>query len=464
MMSLASWSDRMRARMRSLQAGHDDHQGTVSDPLADRHRGAEPASAVGTAGAGGAIQVRSGSVARALGLPPALVRLTGWSVCLLVLAFLIGQVLDLLGYFSEVTVPLAISLLTTALAAPAVDRLERIGVGRRLAALVVVLGGLVVFAAVLGLVGSQVAGQLDQLRDDVGEGLRQVQSWLRDGPLGLSQTELNDLIDRGRESLQGADTQVVSRAAAVGTSLGRFLAGIFIVLFATFFFCAEGARMWRWVVSLLPRAARPEANTSGQVAWVSLTAFVRATVLVALTDALGIALGAVLLGIPLALPLGVLVFLGAFVPIIGAAVSGSVAVLVALVAQGPIVALLMIGVVVLVQQLESHVLQPFLMGRFVAIHPLGIIVAIAAGLVAGGVIGALIAVPLVASGNAVGKHLAGRDAADDPHPETGGGLTTDQAYDPTHADRVADAAADARSDADEGHANADADPEDRPAT
>ena len=103
----------------------------------------------------------------------------------------------------------------------------------------------------------------------------------------------------------------------------------------------------------------------------SLTAFVRATVLVAFTDALGIAVAALLLGVPLALPLGVLVFLGAFVPIVGAAVSGSVAVLVALVAQGPVIALVMLAAVVVVQQLESHVLQPFLMGRLVAVHPLG---------------------------------------------------------------------------------------------
>ncbi|MBA2738797.1 MAG: AI-2E family transporter, partial [Nocardioidaceae bacterium] len=256
-------------------------------------------------------------------------------------------------------------------------------------------------------------------------------------PLGLSDSQLNDLIDRGRESIQGADTEVIARAAAVGTTVGHVVTGIFIALFATFFFSADGARMWRWFVSLLPRAARPELHTSGHVAWVSLTAFVRATVLVALTDATGVALAAVVLGVPLALPLAVLVFVGAFVPIIGAAVSGLVAVLVALVAQGPFVALLMLGAVVLVQQLESHVLQPFLMGRFVAVHPLGIILAIAAGLVAGGVIGALIAVPLVACANAVGKHLAGRDIEVDPQPETAGELTTDAAYDPTDPDRSA---------------------------
>lgn len=430
MATLATWSDKMRARVRSLQAGQDDRQDVVAYPLQSRRR----AAGAGTSNTDSAGGSPSAAVAHALGLPPVLVTITGLAVCLLIIAFLVGQLLDLLGFFSEVTVPLAISLLTTALAAPIVDRLQGLGLPRRLAAVIVVVAGLVVFGGVLTVVGSQVAGRFDQLRDDVSEGLRQVQDWLRNGPLGLSDAQLNNLIDRGRESLQGADTQVVSQAAAVGTTVGHFVAGIFIVLFATFFFCAEGSRMWRWVVDLLPRPARPEVNTSGHVAWVSLTAFVRATVLVALADAVGVALAAVLLGVPLALPLGLLVFVGAFVPIIGAAVSGSVAVLVALVAQGPVVALLMLGAVVLVQQLESHVLQPFLMGRFVAVHPLGIILAIAAGLVAGGVVGALIAVPLVACANAVGKHLAGRHTDEDPYPETAGELTTDRAHDPTHPD------------------------------
>ncbi|HLK95236.1 MAG TPA: AI-2E family transporter, partial [Nocardioidaceae bacterium] len=196
----------------------------------------------------------------------------------------------------------------------------------------------------------------------------------------------------------------------IGTQVTHFFTGAFIVLFATFFFCAQGSNIWAWLVNLFPRSARYGLDASGRVAWVSLTAFVRATILVAFTDAVGIALGAFLLGVPLALPLGVLVFLGAFVPIVGAAVSGAVAVLVALVAQGPVIALVMLGVVVVVQQLESHVLQPFLMGRLVAVHPLGIILAIAIGLVAGGIVGALIAVPIAACGNAVRKFWAG-------HPE-----------------------------------------------
>ena len=259
----------------------------------------------------------------------------------------------------------------------------------------------------LTLVGAQVADQSSQLADDVVEGIGQVQDWLRDGPLGLSDSQLQQVIESAKETVQGAGgSEVVGRAAEVGTTVTHVFTGLFIVLFSTYFFCSQGSSIWAWLVQLFPRSARAGLDASGRVAWVSLTAFVRATVLVAFTDALGIAIGALLLGVPLALPICVLVFLGAFIPIVGAAVSGTVAVLVALVAQGPVIALVMLGVVVAVQQLESHVLQPFLMGRLVAVHPLGIILAIAVGLVAGGIVGALIAVPLAACGNAVRKYWA----------------------------------------------------------
>jgi predicted PurR-regulated permease PerM len=346
-----------------------------------------------------------------LGVPPLVIKTTVWALCLIILLAAGDQLLALLTFFSEVTVPLAIAILTTALAAPAVDVLDRLGVHRGLAAGLVVLLGVVVVFGLLTLVGTQVAAQATRLSSDVVTGLGQIQDWLRDGPLGLSDAQLSAVITSAQNTVQGAGgSEVVARAGEVGTTVTRVFTGAVIVLFSTFFFCAQGARIWSWLVNLFPQSAQFGLDASGRVAWVSLTAFVRATILVALTDAVGIAVGALVLGVPLALPLGVLVFLGAFVPIVGAAVSGAVAVLVALVAQGPVIALVMLGVVVVVQQLESHVLQPFLMGRLVAVHPLGIILAIAIGLVAGGIVGALIAVPIAACGNAVRKFWAG-------HPE-----------------------------------------------
>lgn len=169
------------------------------------------------------------------------------------------------------------------------------------------------------------------------------------------------------------------------------------------------------MVRLAPRAARQHVDSSGRVAWISLTQFVRATVIVALTDALGIMIVASVLGVPFVLALGVLVFLGAFVPMVGATVAGTVAVLVALVDQGPVTALLMMAGVIVVQQIEGHILQPFLMGRWVSVHPLGVIIAIACGVLVAGIAGALVAVPLAAAGNAVALHLANYSApGDDP--------------------------------------------------
>jgi predicted PurR-regulated permease PerM len=264
-----------------------------------------------------------------------------------------------------------------------------------------------------------VAKGASDLRDQTVDGLEEIRKWLQDGPLNASDSQVDNWIQQAQKAItsQGKDGEVLSQLGEVSTALGHVLAGFFIILFATYFFLADGERIWAWVVRLFPRAARERADSSGRIAWVSLTQFVRATVIVALTDAIGIMIVAALLGLPLILPIGVLVFLGAFVPMVGATVAGTVAILVALVSQGPLTALVMMVGVIIVQQIEGHVLQPFLMGRFVSLHPLGVIVAIACGVLVAGIAGALIAVPLAAVGNAVVQHLA-RYTAPGEDPET----------------------------------------------
>jgi len=325
----------------------------------------------------------------------------------------------LLRYFSEITVPIAIAVLGTALTIGAVDWLERKGLPRLVATFAVVLFMLAAFFGMIALVGQQLSTQVADLRTSVVDGISQVQDWAKGDPLNLSDSQIQHYIDNAKAAIADSDTSLVTTAGQVGTTLTHFAAGFFIALFASFFFLYEGNRIWSWIVALFPRDAREKIDSSGHTAWDSLTKFVRATVIVALTDAIGVAFAAWVLGVPLTFAIGVLVFLGAFVPIIGAFVSGLVAVLVALVAQGPVVALVMLGAVVAVQQLESHVLQPFLMGRFVAVHPLAIILAIAAGITVAGIVGALIAVPLAACLNGVVKHLvdAARPFQDDPEAE-----------------------------------------------
>ncbi|AXT85807.1 AI-2E family transporter [Aeromicrobium sp. A1-2] len=346
---------------------------------------------------------------------------TQWAWRILVIAAAAALGLFLLRFFSEITVPIAIALLGAALTIDAVNWLQSRGLPRLAATFVVVLMMLTAFFGALALVGQQLATQVTDLRANVVDGITQVQDWARTGPLKLSDSQIQDWIDSAKESISSSDTSLLTRITEVGTTLTHVLAGFFIALFSAFFFLYEGGRIWAWIVALFPRGARAHVNSSGHTAWASLTAFVRATVIVAATDAMGIALGAWVLGVPLSLAIGVLVFLGAFVPIIGALLSGMVAVLVALVAQGPWTALFMLIVVIVVQQVEAHVLQPFLMGRLVAVHPLAIIFAIAAGVTVAGVVGALIAVPFAAVLNGVVRHLVSvaQEYEDDPEEDVG---------------------------------------------
>ncbi len=341
-------------------------------------------------------------------VPWALDLAAAWAWRLLVIAAGTWVLLWLTAFFAVVVLPLVIALLIAALSNPVVRGMERIGIRRGFGAGLVVVGGLIFVIALLTFVGQQIATGAQDLAGQVVDGLEQIRDWLRDGPLNASDSQINNWIEEAQKSIteNSKSSEVVGRVTEVGTVFGHVVAGLFIILFATYFFLADGERIWAWLVRLFPRAARERVDSSGRIAWVSLTQFVRATVIVALTDAIGIMIVAALLGVPFILPIGVLVFLGAFVPMVGAAVAGSVAVLVALVAQGPFTALLMLGGVVLVQQIEGHILQPFLMGRWVSLHPLGVIVAIGAGVLVAGIAGALVAVPLAAVGNAVVQHLA----------------------------------------------------------
>jgi predicted PurR-regulated permease PerM len=330
------------------------------------------------------------------------------------------MILWTLKFFAVVVFPVVIALFIAALTAPLVALMERFYIPRKLAALLVVIGGLAIVALLLTFVGQQVASSIDELSGKVSGGLGEIRDWLQDGPLHASDSQIDNAIANSQDWIQSQGKDLASRASDLGTTLSHILAGFFIILFSTYFFLADGHVIWAWVVRIFPRAARSRADSSGRVAWRSMTQFVRATVLVAGTDAMGIMVIALILKVPLVSAIGVLVFLGAFVPLIGAFLSGTVAVLVALVAQGPLVAALMLGGVVLVQQIEAHVLQPFLMGRFVSVHPLGVILAIAAGVIVAGVVGALVAVPLAAALNAVVQHLAAGEVLDQPVPAVDG--------------------------------------------
>lgn len=326
----------------------------------------------------------------------------GWRILVIAAAVIaVGYGMSLL---SELAIPILVALLLTALFARAVTFLAR-WVPRGLATGIVLILGLVVIIGALTVVIQQISSNASDMSAQVTKGVQQVRAWLAYGPFKVTDTQLNDAIASVRDYVANNE-QFRTGIWHGAVTAGHVAAGVVLTLFSAFFFLYQGDTIWAWFVRLFPRLARERVDSSGRVGWISLTAYVRATVLVAFTDAVGITIVALVLRVPFAPAIGVLVFISAFVPIVGSLASGIVAVLIALVAHGLVTAVIMAVGVLVVQQFESHVLQPFLMGRLVRLHPLAIIFSIAAGAVSFGIVGALFAVPLAAFTNSVVNHLA----------------------------------------------------------
>jgi predicted PurR-regulated permease PerM len=320
----------------------------------------------------------------------------------------------LVGYLSVVIIPAAIALLLSALLAPPVHHLVRMRVPRALATALVLVGGLALLGGLLAFVIIQFTDGLPALQKQVGDSLQQIRDWLINGPAHLRQEQLQDFINQAIGFLQKNQASITTSALTTASTVGEILTGFALTLFILIFFLATGGEIWAFLMRAMPRTVRARVDVAGRRGFASLVSYVRATAAVAVVDAVGIGVGLWILGIPLVIPLATLVFLGAFVPIIGAVVAGGVAVLVALVTKGFVGALIVLAIVIAVMQLESHVLQPLLLGRAVKLHPLAVVMAITAGLVAAGIAGALLAVPLLAVLNAGIRSLLHEH---DPHPE-----------------------------------------------
>ena len=345
-------------------------------------------------------------------LPYALRVGAAWAWRLLLLALVAWVAFWVIAKLQVVIVPLAIALLLSALLSPAVSAVARFRVPRSLATALVLVGGIAAVAGTLALVITQFIDGAPELADKATAGIDQIQESLKRGagPFHLSEQQLQDV----NRSITGAFTDGGSWANGVFTTastLGHVLTAAFLVLFTTFFFLRDGRKIADFLFGLLPRQMSSHISSAADASWTTLVSYVRATVLVAFIDAAGIGLALIILDVPFPFALAALVFLSSFVPIVGATVSGAIAVLVALVDKGLVVALILLAAVIAVQQLEGHVLQPLIMGRAVAIHPLAVIVAIATGIVLAGIIGALVAVPIVAVLNTGIRHLAERRRA-----------------------------------------------------
>ncbi len=393
------------------------------------------------------------SAERAVEIPYGLRLSAAWAWRLL----LVGVVIYLLGkgfvMFQLLVVPLLVSLLLVALVRPIQQAMartsERAGLPNSLAALLTILIVLGIVAALVTLIGQQVVTGFSGLRDDAADGLTELQKQLANSPMHLTNDQLDEYVNEASETLRGNSSTVLSSALSVTSTAGHLVTGFFLVLFSSYFFLAGGAGIWSWVVGLFPRPVRPRVRGAGVRAWATLTSFVRATLIVAFVDGLGVGIGAAILGVPLALHSGCWSSSGVRADRRGAGLR-RVAVLVALVSGGPVEALIMLAIVIGVQQVEAHALQPFLLGRAVQVHPLGVILAIAAGVLLAGIVGALFAVPLVAVINVVAIYLSGSEDDEGRHPdeETVGPLAdgTEDSAD-TDAAAVEDAADAASEDA-----------------
>lgn len=329
-----------------------------------------------------------------------------WRIGLILLVS--AALIWLLSRISFLIIPIMVAALLAGLLSPVTRWLRSRRIPNGAAVAITVLGFLGLIGGSLALVGRQLVAGFSDLWSEALTGIQQIQGWLADGPLHLTAAQIDKYLQEATAALQSNSSSILTGALSFGSTAGHFAAGLVLALFVLIFFLLEGERIWGFLVRLLPRKARAATNGAGRRGWTSMVSYSRIQMFVAFVDAVGIGVGAAIIGVPLALPLGVLVFIGSFIPIVGALVTGAVAVLLALVANGWVNALIMLGIVLLVQQLESHILQPLVMGKAVALHPVAVIMSVAAGSYLAGIPGALFSVPILAVANSAIRYIAAR--------------------------------------------------------
>lgn len=341
-------------------------------------------------------------------VPQLLKDAAGWSWRILVLGFLLMQVGLLYKRLELATVPLSVALLLTALLRPVQVRLERWRMPRSFAAVVTVLLSLVVIGGVAAFVVNRASAGYDQLASSVDQIVSDTKDWLVTGPLHLQRSSVNGFdVGSIKDLLNGRQGEVVSGVVDAGKTAFETVTAVVLTIFLTVFLLYDGPQVWRWLTALFPEQHRPTVDHVGDRMWGTVSGYVTGTFLVATFHGVAIGVTLAVVGAPLVAPLAVLVFIGAFIPLIGAIVFGGLAVLVTLVTDSPGAALAVLVVLVVMNQVESHVLQPFVVGRHVSLHPMGIALTLAVGALLGGLPGAIFAVPLVAAVNAAVATLRG---------------------------------------------------------
>lgn len=339
-------------------------------------------------------------------IPTRLETAAAYSWRLLAIAAAVGVTAVVAAELRLVVLPVFLALFSTAALRPlAVFLIDR-GAAPALAAFSVLAGTLLVLAGLGALIVPPFVDQIDDLGRSVRAGVEEVGEWLLEGPADLSRSELDRRLDEGLQRVEDNSGALFSGLLSGALVLVEVVAGLLLAVVITFFFIKDGDQIWAWVVGLFPDRRAEEVREVGRRVWATLGGYLRGVTLVAAFDAVFIGLALVAVGVPAALPLAVLTFFGAYIPIAGAVLTGLAAVLVALVAEGVTGAVIIAVAVFAVQQIESNFLQPVVVGRAVRVHPVAILLAVTAGAVTAGIIGALITVPLTAVASRVAGYLS----------------------------------------------------------
>ncbi len=342
------------------------------------------------------------------GIPGTLRTLSGITWRLLILAagiVLAGYVLNIIF---PVVFALFFAMLMTAWTQPLMNLLHRFlpkVVSMVLALLVI--GGIVV--VILGVVIRSTIQEGPKLVASIQSGVADIETWLKTGPLQLSDANITSLLGQAEQWAKSIAGGLLGDAVSALGSLGTLVIAGSVFFYAVVFFLLTPGPIWSWLIGWMPRHVQVPVDTSGRLAWDAISGYTRGIVIVAFADALLVYIGLTVLQVPLAPALSAVVFLGAFIPVIGAPIATFFAAVVALAERGPVVALLVVGLTVVVGSFDGDVLQPLVMGKAVSLHPLAIVFAIAAGGIAMGIVGALIAVPVAGAIYSVAKYLTGRD-------------------------------------------------------
>ncbi|MFF0791226.1 AI-2E family transporter [Streptomyces spiralis] len=314
---------------------------------------------------------------------------------LILVGIVVYGVFTILGRFQLVAVALFIALVVTSVLRPLADLLNRL-LPRPLCVAVVLVGSVLLVSALLALVGEAVAGEWAQLAAELRGGIHRIERWLQGPPFRVSPGRLTALQDQLLDYLAAHRASLLNSAlSGLGRIVELVTAGA-LALFTSVFFIHSGERLWRWVRDvLLPTGARPVWDRAGHAAWRAFAGYTRGIIIVAATNAVLVGVALVLLRVPLALPLMLLEFFATFVPLVGSPAALGVATVVALAGRGPVTALAVLLLIVVIGQLEGHVLHPLVMGWSVRLHPLVVAVSVIAGSIVAGVIGAVVAVPFV---------------------------------------------------------------------